>query len=166
MSRYQYFSATQPASRPLPHGGEQSRPSAVFQVDSTTGRCRGNVFSVRDVWVPNIKGEREFSVPIRASRGKPGARRIKAQSHLPANPSQECFLQSIVFYSYLQARCTAPTPDTAHRVPHPQAGRSGRPTFPRLSINPTSKGPSWCLLPCSDAGALGQRKGLASTLEA
>lgn len=61
------------------------------------------------MWVPNIKGEREFAVPIIASCSKPGAGRIKAQSHLPANPRQECFLPGIVFFSYLQARCTAPT---------------------------------------------------------
>lgn len=100
----------QPVPRPLLHGAEQSRPSAPSHVDSTTGRrVLGGVSSVRDVWVPNIKGDREFAVPIIASCSKPGAGRIKAQSHLPANPRQECFLPGIVFFSYLQARCTAPT---------------------------------------------------------
>lgn len=101
MSRYQHFSCIPPASRPLPHGAEQSGPSAASHVDSTTGRwgAGGGVFPVSGaMWVPNIKGDREFAVPIRASRSKPGARRIKARSHLPANPRQECFLPSIVFF--------------------------------------------------------------------
>lgn len=167
MSRYPHFSPIHPTSRPLPHGAELSKPSVASHVDSTMGRCRGSVSSVRALWVPNIKEDREFAVPIRASRSKPGAGRIKAQSHLPANPPpgmlppRHCFLFLPTGKMYNSHSNIA-----AHRVPHPHAGRSGRPTFPILSINPTSKGLSQCLLSCTDAGALGQRKGLVSTLEA
>lgn len=128
----------QTASRPLPH--EQNRPSAVSHEDSTTGRCRGRVFSVRDVWVPNIKGDREFAVPIRASHSKPGARRIKAQSHLPANPGQECFLSGIVFFSYLQARCTAPTPTLRTGSHTPTLTGLDAPPFPDCPSTPLQRG--------------------------
>lgn len=120
------------------------------------------VSSVRDVWVPNIKGDREFAVPIRASLSKPGAGRIKAQGHLPANPRQECFLPSIVSFSSPQARRTAPTPTLCTGSRTLTLAGLDAPTSPRLSINPTSKGPTGCLLSCSDAGAPRQRKELVS----
>lgn len=155
-------------SQPLDHGAEQSRPSAASHMDSTIGRWGAgvSVSSVRDVWVPNIKGEREFAVPIIASCSKPGAGRIKAQSHLPANPRQECFLPGIVFFSYLQARCTAPTLTLRTGSHTPTLAGLDAPPSPDCPSTLTSKGLSQCLLSCSDAGALGQRKGLVSTLEA
>lgn len=170
MSRYQHISPFQP--EPLDHSHTElrkaDRASAALPgyVDPTAGRWGESVSSVRDVWVPNMKGGREFAVPIRASLSKPGAGRIKARSHLPANPHQECFLPSIVFFSYLQARSTAPTP-TLHTGSCTLMGAGlNAPTSPRLSISPTSKGPTWCLLSLSDAGALRHRKDLVSTLGA
>lgn len=111
-------------------------------VNPTTGRCGGSFQHQRCVG-SSIKGDREFAVPIRASLSKPGAGRIKAQSHLPANPRQECFLSGIVFFSSLQARSAAPTPTLCTGSHTLVLAGLDTPTSPTLSINPTSKGPTY-----------------------
>lgn len=156
-----------PRSDHSPLASRKANPLMHFPgyVNPTTGRCGGSCFQHQRCVGSSIKGDREFAVPIRASLSKPGAGRIKAQSHLPANPRQECFLSGIVFFSSLQARSAAPTPTlcTGPAPSHPRAGRSGHPNFPQTVHQPHFKGAD---LSRRDAGALRRRKDLVSTLRA
>lgn len=87
MSRHQGLPDQTRACSPLPDRAEQSRPSGVFLPPTWTAPREDvgeAVSSVRDVWVPNIKGDREFAVPLRASLSKPGAGRIKVGEPPPS----------------------------------------------------------------------------------
>lgn len=120
-----------PRSDHSPLASSKADPLMPFPgyVNPTTGRCGGSCFQHQRCVGSSIKGDREFAVPIRASLSKPGARRIKAQSHLPANPRQECFLSGIVFFSSLQARSAAPTP-TLCTGPAPSCWQVWTPQLP------------------------------------
>lgn len=133
------------ASDHSPMASSKADPLLPFPgcVNLTTGRCGESCFQQQRCVGSSIKGDREFAVPIRASLSKPGAGRIKAQSHLPANPRQECFLSGIVFFSSLQARSAAPTPTRRTGSRTLVLAGLDTPTSPRLSINPTSKGPTY-----------------------
>lgn len=103
----------------------------------------------------SIKGDREFAVPIRASLSKPSAGRIKAQSHLPANPPPGMLPLRHCFLFFPSGKKCSSHSNPLHRVPHPCAGRSGHPNFPRTVHQRHFKGADQSR---RDAGAPRQRK--------